>query len=100
MRLAEAEALFRVKHGRYTRTTLHEIYRQAARLCHPDRGGNRESWDMLQSAYSLLLHESERPRRCPSCLGNKRVTGVRRGHFYAEKCETCAGTGQVVNQDI
>lgn len=35
-------------------------YRSLARMAHPDKGGSREEWDALQSAYNEAVSSNER----------------------------------------
>ena len=72
------------------------LYRELARTTHPDAGGDRRDWDLLQEAYAALRLAFNVPQTCPTCQGAK-VILVK---FNAYKCPTCDGKGELPPQTI
>jgi DnaJ-class molecular chaperone len=76
---------------------VRDAYRELARTTHPDAGGDRSNWDLLQEAYATLRVAFSVPQTCPTCHGDKRVAAK---GFQIVPCPSCNGKGELPPQTI
>lgn len=100
MKFSAACTAFRLDPRTATWAAVRVVYRHAARLAHPDCGGDRKKWDEFQAAYLRLKEELDRPRRCPECLGQRVVKTMKRGRVSSTPCPTCQGRGDLPSEEI
>lgn len=94
MKFSAACAVFKLDPRTATWGAVRTTYRHAARLVHPDRGGDRKRWDEFQAAYLRLKEELDRPRPCQECHNGK-VKTMARGRVVEHDCPKCDGKGVI-----
>ena len=54
-KLQNAIAIFELANGQYTLNDIKQVYRKLASANHPDKGGNTETMQIINTAYEELL---------------------------------------------
>ena len=95
MTFTQACKVFAIPAKHATWRMVRDLYRELARSVHPDAGGNREDWDVLQEAYRALRLAFSVPTTCKACRGEGVVMGPK---FVITKCPICNGKGELPPQ--
>jgi DnaJ-class molecular chaperone len=91
----EACKVFAVDPTYATWTQVRDLYRELARTAHPDAGGDRADWDVLQETYATLKRAFSVSPTCQSCHGDGRVLQHVGRRAVIVECDGCHGCGKL-----
>lgn len=69
--------------------TVKKEWHRLAITMHPDHGGCIEKFRELRDLYEKALAESQKPKKCLTCRGTRRVKIKRGLYSFPVKCPDC-----------
>jgi DnaJ-class molecular chaperone len=79
---------------------LRSLYKEAARVAHPDAGGSSGDFQELAAAYEARAAALAALVLCPRCEGSGRIEAGHNGFtYYYRCCPCCAGARKITLEE-
>lgn len=89
MTVTEAKALLEISEDAALDYELaKQKYHRAVLKYHPDRGGDRDQFELMRQAYGRLLMMLD---KCPECKGRRKIKETKSFWFVTKPCPRCTG---------